>query len=96
MTRRDYGLMAGGADRLANQIKHQIGDKQPKMVLQFECAGRGKAFMREEQQSALLRSLHETISSDIPWMGFYTYGEIGPLAGINYVHNYTCILAALY
>jgi hypothetical protein len=96
MTRRDYGLIVSGIHRLAGQIKQQIGDQQPKLVLQFDCAGRGKVFMREEQQSALLKSLHETIGSDVPWFGFYTFGEIGPLAGINNVHNYTCVIAAVY
>jgi len=96
MTRRDYGLMVNGIDRLGHQIKQQIGDKQPKLVFQFECCGRGKVFIREEQQSALLKSLHETVGSDVPWLGFFTYGEIGPLAGINQVHNYTCVMAAIY
>jgi small ligand-binding sensory domain FIST len=44
----------------------------------------------------LLKSLHETVGSDVPWLGFFTYGEIGPLAGINQVHNYTCVMAAIY
>jgi hypothetical protein len=96
MTRRDYELVVSGVDRLGSQIKQQIGAKQPKMVLQFDCAARGKLFMREEQQSALLKTLHETIGSDVPWLGFYTYGEIGPLAGINHVHNYTCVVATVY
>ena len=96
MTRRDFDLVVRGVDRLGSQIKQQIGDKQPKLVLQFECAGRGKLFMREGQQSALLKSLHESIGSDVPWLGFYTFAEIGPLAGINYVHNYTCVVAAIY
>ena len=96
MTRRDYGLMVNGINRLGHQIKQQIGDKQPKLVFQFECCGRGKVFIREEQQSALLKSLRETVGSDVPWLGFFTYGEIGPLAGINQVHNYTCVMAAIY
>jgi small ligand-binding sensory domain FIST len=96
MTRRDFDLVVRGVDRLGSQIKQQIGAKRPKLVLQFECAGRGKLFMREEQQSALLKSLHESIGSDVPWLGFYTFAEIGPLAGINHVHNYTCVVAAIY
>ena len=96
MTRRDFDLVVLGITRLGSQIKQQIGAKQPKLVLQFECAGRGKLFMREEQQSALLKSLHESIGSDVPWLGFYTFAEIGPLAGINHVHNYTCVVAAIY
>lgn len=96
MTRRDFDLVVLGVNRLGSQIKQQIGATQPKLVLQFECAGRGKLFMREEQQSALLKSLYEAIGSDVPWLGFYTFAEIGTLAGINHVHNYTCVVAAIY
>ena len=30
------------------------------------------------------------------WIGLHTYGEIGPVAGRTWFHNYTAVLCALY
>lgn len=95
ITRRDYNKVANGIDRLASQIKGQLGDSQAKMMFQFDCAGRGKTFLRDQQKIQLLNRLHQEIPG-VPWLGFYTYGEIGPVGEVNYFHNYTAVIAAIY
>jgi len=65
------------------------------MMFQFDCCGRGKVFVREHQKKALLDQLQQQIP-DVPWVGFYTLGEIGPVGKFNCFHNYTAVIAAVY
>jgi hypothetical protein len=95
MTRRDFEKVSNGIGRLANQIKAQLGENRAKLVLQFDCAGRGKVFLRDQQKIQLLNNLQNQIP-DVPWLGFYTLGEIGPVGDVNCFHNYTAVIAAVY
>lgn len=94
--RRDKELMREGLQAIAQQIHGMIGERRPKLVMQFECMGRGQVVYREQEKIELLRSLQQEIGSDLPWMGFYTYGEIGPVSGYNCIHNFTSVVVAVY
>ena len=96
VTRRDYEKLALGVERAAGEIKAQLGDHPARLVFQFDCAGRGKVFLREQQKLRLLETLRGRIGLDVPWLGFYTYGEISPVGECNCFHNYTVVLTALY
>ena len=92
---RDKEKLASGFDRMAGQIKHQLGGTQPKLVFQFECATRGKMMFREQEKLQLLRRLRQSVGPDVPWAGFYTIGEIGPVEEHNNHHLYTSVVLAL-
>ncbi|HBA86843.1 MAG TPA: histidine kinase [Geobacter sp.] len=94
--RRDKELIRDGLQVISRQIRQGIGTHKPKFVLQFECMGRGKVVYREQEKADLLRSLQEEIGADLPWIGFYTYGEIGPVSGYNCIHNFTAVVAVVY
>ncbi len=96
MTRRDYEKIAKGVERIAHEIQTATGGRTPKLVLQFDCAGRGKVVLRDQQKSALQRKLRGNFSPEVPWMGLYTYGEIGPVGTRNAFHNYTAVVMAIY
>jgi hypothetical protein len=96
MTRRDYRKIAAGVDRLATQIKEQLGNTPAKLVFQFDCAGRGKVILRNQQRLQLLKTLRQQIGPDVPWLGVYTFGEIGPVGEHNYFHNFTAVVTAIY
>jgi hypothetical protein len=96
MTRRDHGLVAEGVDSISQQIKKRLGNRRPKLILQFDCAGRGKVLFRERHKLIVLEKLQRTLGRDVPWLGFYTYGEICPVGGRNCYHNYTAVVAAVY
>ena len=96
MTRRDHEKIAAGVARIGEEIKATIGDRAPKMVFQFDCAGRGKMVLRDQQKTELLAALQRQIGPDVPWMGLYTYGEIGPVSKRNCFHNYTAVVLAVY
>ena len=92
---RDKEKIATGLDRMAQQIKHQLGDAQPKLVFQFDCSSRGKMMFRDQERTKLLGEFRQTVGPDAPWVGFYTYGEIGPVATHNLRHIYTAVVLAL-
>jgi hypothetical protein len=92
---RDKEKIATGLDRMAQQIKHQLGDAQPKLVFEFDCASRGKMMFRDQERTKLLGEFRQSVGPDAPWVGFYTYGEIGPVATHNLRHIYTAVVLAL-
>jgi hypothetical protein len=95
MTRRDHEKIAKGVNRIGEEIRATIGDSQPKMVFQFDCAGRGKVVLRDGQKLQLLERLQRNFSPDVAWLGFYTYAEIGPVGDHNCLHNYTAVVLAV-
>ncbi len=95
LSSRDKEKMTTGFDRMATQIKDQLGEAQPKLVFQFECMTRGKTMLREQEKLKLLRRFRQTVSPDAPWAGFYTIGEIGPVEEHNDRHLYTSVVLAL-
>ena len=92
---RDKEKLATGLDRMAAQIKDQLGGEKPKLVFQFECATRGKMMLREQEKLHFLRHLRQSVDPEVPWAGYYTWGEIGPVAEHNNRHLYTSVVLAL-
>jgi hypothetical protein len=92
---RDKEKMTTGFDRMAQQIKHQLGGENPKLVFQFECLTRGKLMLRDQEKLQLLRQFRQSLDPDVPWAGFYTIGEIGPVEEHNLRHLYTSVVLAL-
>jgi hypothetical protein len=92
---RDKKKVAAGLDQTAERISQQLRGSQPRLVFHFDCAARGKSMFREEEKLANLRWLRQAVDPDVPWAGFYTSGEIGPVAKHNCYHNYTAVVLAL-
>jgi hypothetical protein len=92
---RDKEKITSRFDRMAQQIKDQLGDDKPKLVFQFECFTRGKSLFREQEKVQLLKRLRQSVGPDVPWAGFYTIGEIGPVEEHNLRHLYTSVVLAL-
>jgi hypothetical protein len=92
---RDKEKLATGLDRIAQQIKEQLGGEKPKLVLQFECATRGKMMLRDQEKLQLLKRFRQSLDPEAPWAGFYTWGEIGTVEEHNDRHLYTAVVLAL-
>jgi hypothetical protein len=92
---RDKKKTTAGLDRMAEHIKQQLGGAQPKLVFHFDCVARGKMMFRDQEKLELLRKLRRAVGPDVPWAGFYTLGEIGPVSTHNCYHNYTEVVLAL-
>jgi small ligand-binding sensory domain FIST len=96
MVRRDTELITSGLRELSRHLKDKVGTGKPKFVLQFECAGRGKVMLRERVKIELISSLQKELGGDVPWIGFYGYGEIGPVDDYNCFHNFTSVVTVVY
>jgi hypothetical protein len=95
LSSRDKEKVSNGFDRMAVQIKDQLGGEKPKVVFQFECATRGKLMFRDQEKLQILKRFRQSLDPDAPWVGFYTVGEIGPVEGHNLRHLYTSVVLAL-
>jgi hypothetical protein len=95
LSSRDKEKITTGLDRMAAQIKDQLGGEKPKLVFQFECATRGKMMFREQEKVQILKQFRQSLDPDAPWVGFYTVGEIGPVEEHNLRHLYTSVVLAL-
>jgi hypothetical protein len=95
LSSRDKEKISNGFDRMAQQIKEQLGGEKPKLVFQFECATRGKMMFRDQEKLQLLKRFRQSLDPDAPWAGFYAVGEIGPVEKHNNRHLYTSVVVAL-
>jgi hypothetical protein len=84
-----------GLDRMADHIKQELGGNQPNLLFHFDCCSRGKLMFREQKKMWVLRQFRRAIGSEVPWAGFHTYGEIGPVGKHNCYHNQTAVVLAL-
>src|SRR5215204_3481013 len=95
LSSRDKEKVSNGFDRMAAQIKEQLGGEKPKLVFQFECGTRGRMMFRDQEKLQLLKRFRQSLDLDAPWAGFYTVGEIGPVEEHNLRHLYTSVVLAL-
>jgi hypothetical protein len=95
LSSRDKEKVSNGFDRMAAQIKDQLGGEKPKVVFQFECATRGKLMFRDQEKLELQKRFRQSLDPEAPWVGFYTVGEIGPVEEHNLRHLYTSVVLAL-
>jgi hypothetical protein len=93
---RDYGFSGNyqTVRRHVQQIKEQLDGVQPELVFQFECVTRGKLMFREQEKLQLLRRFRQAVGPDVPWVGFYTIGEIGPVEEHNRINRFASVILA--
>lgn len=96
IVRRDKELMMNGLRSIPRQIKEQLAGEAPKFVLQFECMGRGRVVFKEQERMELVKALQRDLGVRVPWLGFYSYGEIGPIREYNCFHNFTSVVTVVY
>lgn len=96
LTRRDPEKIRKSAQACAARVLDSHDGRPPAFVLQFDCAGRGRLLFGACTAAQIVVPLRKTLGPQTPWLGFHTYGEIAPLAGRPYYHNYTVALCAVY
>jgi hypothetical protein len=96
MTRRDPDRIRASAKESAQALALRWPYRRPNLVLQFDCAGRGRIIFGERATEMVVTPIQDVLGRDLPWLGFHTYGEIAQLQGTAYYHNYTVVLCALY
>ena len=95
--RRTFEAVMKRATRMGERLGQRIGDRPPHFALSFECGARSSPFLGNQHALDELCSVQAAVetAAGIPWLGMYAWGEIAPLAGRNYFHNYTfpvCVL----
>ncbi|MBN2762878.1 MAG: FIST C-terminal domain-containing protein [Bacteroidales bacterium] len=96
MGRRDPDKISKNAKIMAERIRSKLGDKKPVAVLHFDCAARGRLCFGQDAKEKGIDVIQNVFDKDIPWLGLYSYGEIGPISGKNYFHNFTVTLCVIY
>lgn len=93
---RNPEKVIGKVREATEKIKAKIGPPGPKFVLQFNCMGRGKGIMGAKTAERELEASQEILGKDVPWLGWYTFGEMAPIGEKNYFHNWTDVLLVIY
>ncbi len=96
MARRDQARIRSSARECAARILGPHAGSTPAFVMQFDCAGRGRILFGSCAAEEIVRPLQDVLGASVPWIGFHTYGEIAPIHGRLYYHNYTVALCAVY
>lgn len=95
LARRDAERIGAEADRAAKLLQDRLEGRTPKMMLHFECTGRGKLLLRESVKQELIRRTQVIAPEQVPWLGAYVGGELAPVGGTNMFHNYTAVVIAV-
>lgn len=95
MARRDVDDICAHALESARELMRRRKEP-PSLVLQFDCAGRGRLLLGEGVTPKLIDPVQRIVGKHVPWIGFHSYGEIAPRGARAYYHNYTMVLCALY
>lgn len=96
LTRRDPERVRESARKCAQRIADRQPGRRPALVMQFDCAGRGRQMFGSRTAEHIVAPLQSVLGTDVSWIGFHTYGEIAPIAGATFYHNFTVALCALY
>jgi hypothetical protein len=88
-----------GARLAAEQAKESLQGARPKAIMMFSCVGRKLVLGRRTQEE--VDAVKDVLGHDVPLIGFYTYGEIGPISKMEKdlaqtkFHNETVVLWVL-
>lgn len=93
ITHRDESLVLQRTREKAREVLGAMNDPEAASYLFFECSGRGSYLFGEPEPD--VDALLEVTGREKPILGFYTFGELAPVAGRNYFHNYTAIFVGL-
>jgi len=77
LTTASRGDIINGAKEAAEQAKNNLGGARPEAIIMFSCVGRKLVLGRRIQEEVGV--VRECLGSEVPIIGFYTYGEIGPV-----------------
>ena len=82
-------------DQLLGYCKYVYVDVELSNTLDNVVTLPGKNTHSDNEKQQLLQSMQGNIASEAPWFGVFTYGEFGPVGGVNSFHNYSLIVTAI-
>ncbi len=91
--RRAERIVENARTLSADMVAHH---GRPDLMLQFDCAGRGRLMFGEGTSERLITPVQQVVGADVPWLGLHTFGEIAPVAGKTHFHNFTVAFCGMY
>lgn len=84
-------------EEAVSEVKNKLLGKPAEFILMFNSASRHKLLGRESYRE--IEIIKNSLGENTPFLGLYTYGEMAPLASLNYLgttyfHNQTVTLLA--
>jgi hypothetical protein len=68
------------AGEVAGRVMEGLKGKKPQFVFATDCMGRMMAMVEEDRLDMEVQAIVKAIGADVPMAGFYSGGEVGPLA----------------
>jgi hypothetical protein len=98
LAKRDEELMFRGVDRIARRISGHLKGKTPVAVFHADCGIRGRFSLNRDLKDEIVKRMQTPIFEEkrIPWLGFYTGGEISRIGGKNMLNVFSTSLSMLY
>lgn len=99
LTTASRGDIINGAKLAAEQAEESLKGAKPQAILMLSCVGRKLVLGRRTQEEVV--AVKKVLGEEVPLIGFYTYGEIGPIdkmreqLAITKFHNETVVLWVL-
>ena len=94
LTRRDPSQIVSSSRACVKRLLAH-SRRPPAFVLQFDCAGRGRILFGSATRDVVVAPM-QTEAPETTWAGFFTYGEIAPVGGRPFYHNYTAVLCGVF
>ena len=66
-----------GSKLAAEQARKTLGNSNPRLIMMFSCVARKMVLGRRTNEE--IDCVKEVFGKEVPLIGFYTYGEIGPI-----------------
>ena len=79
LTSGSRGDVINGAHEAAQQALASLRGAKPELIVMFSCVGRRLVLGRRTPEE--VDAVRKCLGYDVPIIGFYTYGEIGPIDG---------------
>ena len=99
LTTGSRGDLVNGARRAAERARDCLHGYQPELIVVFSCVGRKIVLGRRVEEE--VNAVKAVLGDGVPVIGFYTYGEIGPvdkltedLSAVRF-HNETMVVWVL-
>ncbi|MCB9672181.1 MAG: FIST C-terminal domain-containing protein [Alphaproteobacteria bacterium] len=90
---RSHEAVLQGAVDMARRLNARVKG-EPLLALGFECAARPRPFLGDDGAQEEICTMQAELV-EMPWLGFYAWGEIAPAGARTESHNYTFPLVLL-
>ncbi len=77
LTYSSRSSIINGSRLSAQQAKKTLGKARPRLIMMFSCVARKMVLDRRTNEE--IKAVKQVFGNSVPIIGFYTYGEIGPI-----------------